>query len=76
MKKKIINNRFEIIEMIGKGGMGAVYRRGLVVKTKSESSLKCMSFNMSQSTLFADKPREACHIPSGIDAVSERCICL
>jgi transcriptional regulator with GAF, ATPase, and Fis domain/predicted negative regulator of RcsB-dependent stress response len=35
MKNKIINNRFEIVESIGKGGMGEVYK----VKDKSNDSI-------------------------------------
>ncbi len=42
MKKKIINNRFEIIETIGKGGMGAVYK---VKDTSTDSIVALKAFS-------------------------------
>ena len=43
---------------------------GLVVKTKDESFFRCISFIMLPPISSEDKPREACHIPSVIDAAS------
>lgn len=67
-------NAFLIFLQIG-GRKGIKTRRswggnGLIVKTKSESSLRCMSFNMPKPFASDDKPRKVYRIPLGIDATS------